>query len=43
VAGPRRRYARLAKREEEGLRARFGDAYAAYARATPRLVPRLWN
>jgi protein-S-isoprenylcysteine O-methyltransferase Ste14 len=34
-------YARLAKREEEAMRARFGDAYAAYAAVTPRFVPRL--
>ncbi len=34
-------YVRLARREDEALRTRFGDAYAAYARATPRFVPRL--
>lgn len=34
-------YVRLAGREEESLRTRFGDAYAAYASATPRFVPRL--
>lgn len=34
-------YVRLAGREEEALRTRFGDAYAAYAEATPRFLPRL--
>ncbi len=34
-------YVRLAKREEEALETRFGDLYAAYARVTPRFVPRL--
>ena len=34
-------YARLARREERELSARFGSLYARYAAATPAFVPRL--
>lgn len=34
-------YARLAVFEEREMVARFGDAYAVYAKRTPRFVPRL--
>ncbi|MBI2958822.1 MAG: isoprenylcysteine carboxylmethyltransferase family protein [Betaproteobacteria bacterium] len=34
-------YARLARREESDMEARFGDAYRRYAERTPRFVPRL--
>lgn len=33
-------YARLARVEESDMLAQFGDAYARYAAATPRFVPR---
>jgi len=36
-------YARLARREEADLLARFGDAYRAYARDVPAFVPRRWK
>ena len=32
-------YARLARREERDVRAEFGDAWEAYARATPAFIP----
>ena len=34
-------YVRLARREEEEVRATFGDAYARYAAVTPAFVPRV--
>lgn len=34
-------YVRLAHREEQEVRAEFGDAYARYAAQTPAFVPRL--
>ena len=34
-------YVRLARREEQEVRATFGDAYARYAAVTPAFVPRL--
>jgi protein-S-isoprenylcysteine O-methyltransferase Ste14 len=35
-------YARLARREEQAMLQRFGDAYARYASRTPAFVPR-WS
>jgi protein-S-isoprenylcysteine O-methyltransferase Ste14 len=32
-------YARLARIEEEGAIARFGDGYLGYAAVTPRFLP----
>jgi methanethiol S-methyltransferase len=34
-------YVRLARREEEEVRATFGEAYARYAAATPAFIPRV--
>lgn len=34
-------YVRLAKREEQEVRAEFGEAYAHYAAVTPAFIPRL--
>ncbi len=34
-------YGRLARSEERGMLARFGDEYARYAARTPRFIPRL--
>ena len=34
-------YARLARREERDMRAEFGDAWDAYATATPAFIPRM--
>ena len=34
-------YARLARKEEADMEARFGDEYRRYAERTPRFVPRL--
>jgi protein-S-isoprenylcysteine O-methyltransferase Ste14 len=34
-------YVRLARREEEEVRATFGGAYARYAEATPAFIPRV--
>jgi methanethiol S-methyltransferase len=34
-------YVRLARREEEEVRATFGEAYAQYAAVTPAFVPRI--
>ena len=36
-------YAHLAKKEEEEMRAQFGDAYAQYAARTPRFIPRVFR
>ena len=36
-------YLRLARREEAGLLARFGEAYRAYMSEVPAFVPRLWG
>ena len=33
-------YVRLARREEQEVRATFGDVYARYAAVTPAFVPR---
>lgn len=33
-------YVRLARREEQEVRATFGDAYVRYAAVTPAFVPR---
>lgn len=33
-------YARLARREEQDMRAEFGEAYARYAAETPAFIPR---
>ena len=33
-------YVRLAKREEQEVRAAFGDVYARYAAVTPAFFPR---
>jgi len=34
-------YLRLARSEEEAMRARFGDAYVRLVAGTPRFVPRI--
>ncbi len=36
-------YARLARREEVELLARFGESYQIYMRDVPAFVPRLWS
>lgn len=36
-------YARLARREEQTIRAQFGAEYERYARQTPAFVPRFWS
>lgn len=36
-------YVRLAHREEREVRAAFGDDWEAYARNTPRFIPRFWR